>query len=138
MWFSINAFPVFHGYFTLEAMAMGKPVLAYIRNLTSICSNPTSFCPVVQTHPSTLVADLRRLATNRDQLPELGRRGAAPTLSSIFRCWFRERLARVYRELAGESREGLKRRPVMLRFHGAERLPGPYLDHSKAAEYSGS
>lgn len=122
----------FHGYFTLEAMAMGKPVLAYIRKPDEYLLESDE-CPIVQTHPSTLVADLRRLATHRDQLPELGRRGRAYIEQHFSLLAFAERLARVYRELAGESRDGLKRRPVMLRFHGAERLPGPYLDHSKAA-----
>ncbi|MBL8830133.1 MAG: glycosyltransferase [Planctomycetaceae bacterium] len=122
----------FHGYFTLEAMAMGKPVLVYVRKPDEYLLAADE-CPLVQTHPRTLVDDLRRLALNREPLTDIGQRGRDYIERYYSLDAFAARLTRVYRELGEASTPQTSRRPVTLRFHGPERLRGPYLDHSKAA-----
>lgn len=50
----------FHGYFALEAMALGKPVLCFVRDRDRYLLSPEE-CPIIDTHPDTLADDLRRL-----------------------------------------------------------------------------
>jgi glycosyltransferase involved in cell wall biosynthesis len=64
----------FHGYFALEGMALGKPVMCFIRKPTSYLLAPDE-CPLVNTHVTTLREDLRRLAADRSRLEHIGRRG---------------------------------------------------------------
>mgnify|MGYP002622439656 CR=1 FL=1 len=63
----------FHGFFAIEAMAMGKPVMCFIRKEEYLL-HPDQ-CPIVRTHVSTLKDDLRRLHEQRSMLTELGQRG---------------------------------------------------------------
>lgn len=64
----------FHGYFALEAMAMGKPVVVFIRNPRTELLAPDE-CPFVNVRPETLEEVLFELVQNRARLSELGRRG---------------------------------------------------------------
>jgi hypothetical protein len=64
----------FHGYFALEGMALGKPVMCFIRKPSEYLLHPEE-CPIVNTHLKTLKDDLRQLASDRPQLAEVGRRG---------------------------------------------------------------
>jgi glycosyltransferase involved in cell wall biosynthesis len=64
----------FHGYFSHEAMALGKPVVCFIRYPDRYLLDPEE-CPIVNTTPSELVSTLRRLIGDRALLRELGERG---------------------------------------------------------------
>jgi glycosyltransferase involved in cell wall biosynthesis len=64
----------FHGYFTLKAMALGKPVMCFIRKPDEylLCSGE---CPIINTNVDSIKEDLRRLVEQRDRLEEIGRCG---------------------------------------------------------------
>jgi hypothetical protein len=64
----------FHGYFALEAMAMGKPVVVFLRDPKNDLLAPDE-CPMVNVHPETVESVLEELAGNRARLHELGRQG---------------------------------------------------------------
>lgn len=66
----------FHGYFALEAMALGKPVMCFIRKPEEYLLNPTE-CPIINTSKDTLVDDLRCLVTAKSALHEIGYRSRA-------------------------------------------------------------
>ena len=85
----------FHGYAALEAMALGKPVLSYVRQPSVDLLEPEE-CPLVLTHVATLTDDLRRLVARRTALTELGRRGRAYIERHYSLAAFAERLRRVY------------------------------------------
>ncbi|CAN1209694.1 Glycosyltransferase [Tumidithrix helvetica PCC 7403] len=61
----------FHGYFALEGMAMGKPVMCYIRKPQEYLMHPEE-CPIVNTHINTLEQDIYQLVSDRDRLYEIG------------------------------------------------------------------
>jgi hypothetical protein len=87
----------FHGYFALEAMALGKPVLCFIRE-PSYLLEPER-CPIVNVHVRTLKEDIRRLIHARAELPGLGRRGRAYIEEHFSVPAFSRRLERAYRAL---------------------------------------
>jgi len=62
----------FHGYAALEAMALGKPVLCYLRN-ASMAIDPEN-CPIVNVSPETLYQTLKCCLEGRIDLAALGRR----------------------------------------------------------------
>ncbi len=88
----------FHGYFALEAMALGKPVMCYIRKPEQYLLEPQE-CPIINTHVDTLREDLRRLAYLRDQLVAIGQRGRAYVERYYSRAAFAARLRRAYQDL---------------------------------------
>lgn len=88
----------FHGYFALEAMALGKPVMCYIRNPEQYLLEPQE-CPIINTHVDTLRDDLRRLVLTRDQLAGIGQRGRAYVERHYSRAAFAGRLQRAYQDL---------------------------------------
>jgi hypothetical protein len=88
----------FHGYFALEAMALGKPVMCYIRKSEQYLLEPQE-CPIINTHVDTLRDDLRRLVLMRDQLAGIGQRGRAYVERHYSRAAFAGRLQRVYQDL---------------------------------------
>jgi hypothetical protein len=61
----------FHGYFAIEGMAMGKPVMCYIRKPQEYLLNHEE-CPIINTHIDTLEQDIEELVNNRDRLREIG------------------------------------------------------------------
>jgi glycosyltransferase involved in cell wall biosynthesis len=67
-----------YGAFAVEAMCLGKAVVAYIRE-PDLARLPPTFVaelPIISTTPATLKHVLRDLLTRRrNELPELGRRG---------------------------------------------------------------
>jgi hypothetical protein len=65
----------FHGYTALEAMAVGKPVLCYLRD-PSMTIDPV-ICPMINTWPDTIYATLKDCLDGRYDLPALGRRSRA-------------------------------------------------------------
>lgn len=88
----------FHGYFALEAMALGKPVMCYIRKPEQYLLEPQD-CPIINTHVDTLRDDLRRLVRTRDQLAGIGQRGRAYVERHYSRAAFAGRLQRAYQDL---------------------------------------
>jgi hypothetical protein len=62
------------GYFALEAMALGKPVMCFIRHPELYLLHPDE-CPIINTHVSTLRDDLRAIIFRRHELESIGRRG---------------------------------------------------------------
>ena len=64
----------FHGYFALEGMALGKPVMSFLR-LPSAYVLAADECPIINTSISTLKEDVLKLCGNRANLRELGVRG---------------------------------------------------------------
>jgi glycosyltransferase involved in cell wall biosynthesis len=88
----------FHGYFALEAMALGKPVMCFIRKPEEYLLHPQE-CPIINTHVMTLKEDLRRLVARRDELGEIGRRGRRYVEKYFSLEAFAGRLKRAYREL---------------------------------------
>lgn len=88
----------FHGYFALEAMALGKPVMCFIRKPDEYLLHPEE-CPIINTHVMTLKEDLRRLVARRGELGEIGRRGRSYVEKHFSLEAFAGRLERTYREL---------------------------------------
>lgn len=88
----------FHGYFALEAMALGKPVLCFIRKPDEYLLHPEA-CPVINTHVDTLKEDLRRLVESRHELEEIGRRGRQYIERYFSVEAFADRLQHTYRDL---------------------------------------
>jgi glycosyltransferase involved in cell wall biosynthesis len=69
-----------YGGLAVEAMALGKPVVSYIRDadLAFIPEAMRAQLPLINADPRTIYDVLRRLATSeRATLPEHGRRGRA-------------------------------------------------------------
>jgi hypothetical protein len=87
----------FHGYFALEAMALGKPVLCYIRKREYLLAPDE--CPIVNVCAATLKDDLRRVIQQRERLNEIGRAGRAYVEKHFTPEAFARRLERAYREL---------------------------------------
>jgi len=62
----------FHGYFAIEAMALGKPVMCYIRDPERYLLDYQN-CPIINIHRDHLKDALRRFATkDRGLLPDIG------------------------------------------------------------------
>jgi hypothetical protein len=64
----------FHGYFALEGMAMGKPVMCFLRKPEEYLLHPEE-CPIINIHITTLENDLRRFFEDREELRNIGVRG---------------------------------------------------------------
>jgi glycosyltransferase involved in cell wall biosynthesis len=65
----------FHGYTALEAMALGKPVLCYIRDRHRLADAQS--CPIINADPESLEQVLRGCLLGEYDLVEIGRRGRA-------------------------------------------------------------
>ncbi len=105
----------FHGYFSLEAMALGKPVMCFIRRREFLLH--ADECPLQNTSPTTLVDDLRRLSIDRRTLHELGQQGRRYIEQYFTLDAFSKRLANVYRELGVEHRTASISAPARIRPH---------------------
>jgi glycosyltransferase involved in cell wall biosynthesis len=62
-----------HGILSVEAMALGKPVLCYIRE--DLKDEYPADLPIVSANPNTLEAHLERLLSDGEERTRLGRRG---------------------------------------------------------------
>ena len=60
----------FHGYFALEAMALGKPVMTFIRK-SQYLIDPEN-CPLINVQPTSIMASLKVFLSDRDQLVDIG------------------------------------------------------------------
>lgn len=87
-----------YGYFSLEAMALGKPVMCFIRNPNEYLLHPEE-CPIINTHVITLKEDIRSLVGCRDKLGGIGRRGRSYVEKYFSLEAFAVRLEQTYREL---------------------------------------
>jgi glycosyltransferase involved in cell wall biosynthesis len=65
----------FHGYTALEAMALGKPVICFVRERRLLAG--AEDCPLLDADPDRLEGVLRDCATGRHDLAALGRQGRA-------------------------------------------------------------
>lgn len=89
----------FHGYFALEAMALGKPVMCFIRHPDRYLLNHEE-CPIINVHRDQLKDALRRYATvDRSRLPEIGRLSRRYVERHFSLAAFAGRLAKTYKEL---------------------------------------
>ena len=62
----------FHGYTALEAMALGRPVLCFLRG-PDMAIDPDT-CPIINTRPQTVYAILKQCISGEIDLDKLGRR----------------------------------------------------------------
>lgn len=86
----------FHGYFALEAMALGKPVMVFIRKPQYLLQPHE--CPLINVSRDTIAATLRSFARDRSGLAELGRRGREYVARYYGLDAFAQRLALAYKE----------------------------------------
>lgn len=64
----------FHGYFALEGMALGKPVMSFVRRPADYLLAPDE-CPIINTSLKTMKRDIAELCKDRQLLHEVGRKG---------------------------------------------------------------
>jgi len=89
----------FHGYFAIEAMALGKPVMCFIRDPERYLLHPQE-CPLLNIHRDELLDSLRMYATAaRSSLPEVGRRSRVYAEKYFSMDAFASRLKRCYADL---------------------------------------
>jgi hypothetical protein len=62
----------FHGYTALEAMALGKPVVTYLRGPDMVVAPDE--CPIINANPDTIYDTLKACAAGHYDLPAIGRR----------------------------------------------------------------
>ncbi len=86
------------GYFALEGMALGKPVMCFVRHPDRYLLQPDE-CPIINTHLSTLKEDIRGLLRRRSELPAIGRRSRVYIEKYFTLSAFAERLGAAYRKL---------------------------------------
>jgi hypothetical protein len=87
-----------HGYFALEAMAMGKPVLVYIRDPQRYLLHPDE-CPLINARADRVLTVLRQLVTDRRRLHQLGVQGRRYIEKYFTVSAFARRLASAYHDL---------------------------------------
>jgi len=88
----------FHGYFALEGMAMGKPVMCYIRKPQEYLIHPEE-CPIINTHINTLEQDIYQLVGDRDRLHEIGIKSRQYVEKYFTMDAFAKRLKQAYEDL---------------------------------------
>ncbi len=87
----------FHGYFALEAMAMGKPVMVFIRHPQEYLIAAHE-CPLVNTPADRVVDVLRSLLHDRQRLHALGTKGRQYIAQHHTLAAFARRLAQKYQD----------------------------------------
>ncbi len=89
----------FHGYFAIEAMALGKPVMCFIRHPEKYLL-ASEQCPIINIHRDNLKDKLRKLATSeRVLLTDIGHRSRAYVEQYYTIDAFAQRLNKCYEEL---------------------------------------
>lgn len=88
----------FHGYFANEGMAMGKPVMCFIRKPEKYLIAHGK-CPIINTNINTLKGDLRLLADNPEMLAEIGKKSRSYIEKYYTLEAFSLRLRRAYEKL---------------------------------------
>lgn len=92
----------FHGYFALEAMALGKPVVCFIRRPDQYLPAGKD-CPIVNADPDGLTDALRELVTDGRRRAELGERGRRFVEEVFSLETFGRRMDAVYGGLFGKA-----------------------------------
>lgn len=87
----------FHGYFALEAMALGKPVMVFIRKPEYLIDSEN--CPLINVRPETIIESLREIMCNRAQLTDIGKKSRQYIEQHYGLPAFAGRLRRSYEEL---------------------------------------
>lgn len=87
-----------YGYLALEGMALGKPVMCFVRDPARYLLKPEE-CPIINTHVTTLKEDIRRLSRRRAELSEIGRHGRRYVETYFSLQAFANRLSAVYARL---------------------------------------
>lgn len=88
----------FHGYFAIEGMALGKPVMSFVRHPDRYLLHPSE-CPIINTHVDSLKADIRALVSRRRELEQIGRRGRMYVERHYSIAAFSQRLKKTYTDL---------------------------------------
>jgi len=88
----------FHGYVAIEAMALGKPLIAYIRKPEKYLLDDEK-CPIINCKPDQIGLVLRELTESRKRLHELGIAGRRYVEEYFSVEAFSQRLRRAYDEL---------------------------------------
>lgn len=99
----------YFGYFAVEAMALGKPVLTFVRKPGYLPAGEE--CPIVSASPTTLKAELRRLALDGERRRTLGRAGRRFVERVFSLEAFGRRMDALYRSLWGAA-PGLAPEPL--------------------------
>jgi hypothetical protein len=86
-----------HGFTAVEMMALGKPVLCYIRKKEYL-PNWTK-CPIVNTNPDNLYENLKTLIENKELRLELGRKGREYVEEVFSLEKFGERMEVIYKDI---------------------------------------
>jgi hypothetical protein len=89
----------FHGYTALEAMALGKPVICFLRG-PEMTIDPDE-CPIINADPDSLYDVLKDCATGKTDLKAIGERSRAYVEKHYSLEAVADRLARLYLETAG-------------------------------------
>jgi glycosyltransferase involved in cell wall biosynthesis len=79
-------------------MALGKPVMSFIRKPNEYLLAPTE-CPIINTNPFTLKDDLRNLLIKRNELEEIGKHGRNYIEKYFSIDGVASRLAKVYKDI---------------------------------------
>ncbi len=87
----------FHGFLSIEGMAMGKAVMCFIRKPDKYLKAPEE-CPLINTRIKTLKDDLRNLAENRESVREKGIKGREYIEKYFSLKAFAERLKAAYKD----------------------------------------
>lgn len=87
-----------YGYFSLEAMALGKPVMCFIRKPDAYLLAPKE-CPIINTTAPTIKEDLKKLLANKQDLEKIGKNGRKYIEKYFTMEAFAQRMARVYKDL---------------------------------------
>jgi len=116
----------FHGYTALEAMAVGKPVLCYLRDPSMTID--AAVCPMINTWPDTIYQTLRDCLDGCFDLAELGRRSRAYVEHYYSLEAVALRLGALYLETAGFPERinlRMRKRMALLEAGLTPVLPGP-------------
>jgi hypothetical protein len=89
----------FHGYFAIEAMALGKPVVCFIRKPAAYLIDHEN-CPIINAPPEGLAGTIRQLASDRQRLHELGQAGRRYVEKYFSLSAFARRLREAYADVA--------------------------------------
>lgn len=91
----------FHGYAALEAMALGKPVLCFLRN-NDMMLDPNT-CPIINTNPDTLYDVLKQILLGNFDLLEIGKQSRRYVEINYSLSAVANRLGKMYLELLNPS-----------------------------------
>jgi hypothetical protein len=96
-----------YGFFALEAMALGKPVMCFIRHPEQYLLHPEE-CPIINVHVSSLKDDIRAILRRRTELTEIGKRGRRYVETYFSVKAFAQRLGEAYDLVAPDFRKATK------------------------------